>query len=209
MAHALTDRRGKLIRGLRRARVPASFLFVLVSLSVAQPTLSSLMWGMSVAAVGLILRAWASGYLRKDRVLVQAGPYAVTRNPLYLGSLLVGIGLCLACGSPRLLLWFALFFGVFYYPAMVAEREHLRALFGPAYDRYEQAVPLFLPRLRRGARASPETVASASAVGIPGRASVGVDAPPRFAFSVYWENREYRALVGFLLVCALLLVKAL
>jgi protein-S-isoprenylcysteine O-methyltransferase Ste14 len=208
MPDSLTDRRRKLIRGLRRARVPASFLFVLVSLSVAQPTISSVLAGVSVAAVGVIIRAWASGYLRKDRVLIQAGPYALTRNPLYLGSFLMGIGLCLACGRPSLLLWFALFFGVFYYPAMVAEREHLRALFGPAYDRYEQAVPLFLPRVSRGVRASLQTGASAS-VGVPGEASVGVDLQPRFAFSVYRENREYRALLGFVLVCVLLLVKAL
>lgn len=206
MADSLTDRRWKLIGGLRRARVPASLLFVLLSLGVAQPTISSLVWGMSVAAAGLIIRAWASGYLRKDRLLVQAGPYALTRNPLYFGSLLVGIGLCLACGRPSLLLWFALFFGVFYYPAMMAEREHLRALFGPAYDRYEQAVPLFLPRLSRRSRAS---LTCASTVGVPGEASVRMDLQPRFAFSVYWENREYRALVGFVLVCALLVVKAL
>lgn len=196
MAESLTDRRWKLIRGLRRARVPASVLFVVVSVMVAQPTISSLLWGASVAAVGLIIRAWAAGYLKKDRVLVQAGPYAMTRNPLYFGSFLVGIGLCLACGSPGLLLWFAVFFGVFYYPAMVAEREHLRALFGPAYDRYERAVPLFLPRLRRRWKSSP----------------VEEDGPSPaqpFAVSLYWENREYRALVGFVLVGALLLVRAL
>jgi protein-S-isoprenylcysteine O-methyltransferase Ste14 len=195
--------RRKLIERLRRARVGASFVFVLLGVMVSRPTIASVLLGASLAFVGLIIRAWASGYLRKDRLLVQSGPYALTRNPLYVGSLIAGIGFCLACGRMSLLLWFFVFFGVFYYPAMLAEREHLRALFGPAYDRYERAVPLFLPRLRRSPRVTGENPSVA-----PGP-PVATAQPSRFAFALYLENREYRALVGFALVCVLLLVKAL
>lgn len=175
------------LRAVRRARVPVSLGLGLVFLLEAQPTIASVLWGAVLALPGLGLRAWASRHLRKDRVLTTTGPYAYTRNPLYLGSFLLGVAFALACRSSWLLVCFLVFFAVVYVPTMILEAEHLRALFGAAFEAYERQVPLFFPR--------------------PGRrfvSSKGVSGQ----WSAYVRNREYRVLFGYVLVLVLLLVKA-
>src|SRR5882672_9355171 len=83
----------------RRIRVPLGFLFAVLYFWLARPSWQSLMAGAILVVPGLLIRALASGHVRKNESLATSGPYAYTRNPLYLGSLLIGVGFALAARS--------------------------------------------------------------------------------------------------------------
>jgi protein-S-isoprenylcysteine O-methyltransferase Ste14 len=141
-----------------------------------------------VAVVGLGLRAWASGHLRKNDTLAISGPYAYTRNPLYLGSFIIGVGFTIAAGRWILGVVFAIFFFGVYLPVMLIESRTLTQLFGTSYAEYSDAVPLFLPwpLPYRGATVT----------------------PAKFDATLYLRYREYQAALGLLGAWTLLAVKA-
>jgi protein-S-isoprenylcysteine O-methyltransferase Ste14 len=169
-----------------RWRVRLGYPLAILVLALAKPTLRSVAIGAAIGAIGLWVRALAAGHLHKQEVLTQTGPYAYTRNPLYLGSAILTIGVGLATNS-----WIAAailcgYFAVFYSIVMRREEGELRLHFGAAFEAYARAVPLFLPRL---------SAATASSSG----------ASPSFSIEQYKRNREYRAALGFLLILAVLL----
>ena len=178
----------------QRIRVPAGFLLAPLLLVAARPTPRSLMLGAPVAILGLMIRAWASGYLKKNLELTTSGPYARTRNPLYLGTFILGAGIAASSGA----LWFvALFMALYlliYLPVMLAEAETLRKLFPAEYELYSRSVPLFVPRLTPFRAAAEQKQA-------PGK--------KRFAISQYVKHREYRAAFGLVAIYALLAAKFL
>jgi protein-S-isoprenylcysteine O-methyltransferase Ste14 len=140
---------------LSRLRVPAGYLAGALVLAGARPTPRSMAWGLALALVGEALRLWASGHIEKTHALATGGPYAHTRNPLYVGSLLMALGVALAAARAWVGIVAAAYFAVFYPRVMREEASFLRAKFGDAYARWASAVPLFLPRLRpAGPRAS-------------------------------------------------------
>ena len=151
-------------------------------LSFARPTEASLAAGLLVAAAGLVLRGWATGHLAKNEKLATSGPFAYTRNPLYLGSLTAAAGFAVAGWNPWPALAFALYFALVYLPAIGEEESHLRRLF-PEYAEYAARVP------RLALRLSPAY----------GRG--------RFRWSLYRRNREYQALLAYVTVAALLISK--
>ena len=145
------------------------------------------MIGASVSILGLALRGWAAGHIRKNAQLATSGPYAFTRNPLYLGSFLLGLGFTIASGRIVLgLLFAALFLGI-YLPVMRVEATTMAQLFGSQYDAYKQSVPLFFPRIT------------------PFRESGAV--ANRFDGTLYMRYREYRAALGLVVAWGLLLIK--
>lgn len=156
-----------------RLRVPSGFLLVAVFAWFSDPTARSLAVGVPVSLVGLALRAWAAGCLAKNRELATGGPYAYTRNPLYIGTLLVAAGLVVAARSGWLGILFAAVFGLVYLPVIQNEEQHLRRLF-PEYAGYAERVPALWPRLRKS----------------------GKSANP-FRLSLYLRNQEYQAGAGF------------
>ena len=101
-----------------RLRVPSGFLIVAVFAWFSNPSRGSLLVGAPIAALGLALRAWAAGCLAKDRQLATGGPYAYTRNPLYIGTLLVAAGLVMASRSILLGALFAAVFALVYLPVI-------------------------------------------------------------------------------------------
>lgn len=147
---------------------------------LATPNLRAVLFGASVSLLGLLVRAAASGYLRKDRELAVAGPYAVTRNPLYLGSAILAAGFVIAGHSWWAGLLVAVYFAVFYYAVMRNEEEDLHERFGAEFDAYARRVPLFFPRISG-------TLSDPSA---RGKSANG------FSWRLYRRNREYRALLG-------------
>ena len=167
--------------------MPLGFLIAPVFILLAKPKPWTLAVGGGIAFAGLALRAWASGHLRKNDALATTGPYAYTRNPLYLGSFLIGVGFTLAGGRWEVAVLFALLFLGIYVPVMRVESETLEELFGHKYRRYAQAVPLFLPRFQRYESAS----------------------PVRFDGALYKRYREYQAAIGFGVAFAVLLIKAI
>lgn len=171
---------------MQRWRVPLGFACAALFLYFAQPDATSLIAGAVVALPGLALRAWASGHVRKNETLATTGPYAYTRNPLYLGSFLMGLGFTIAAGRVLLVLVFVIMILGIYLSVMRVEAETLTELFGKKYERYAKEVPLFWPRL------SPFRHAEAN-----------------FNRELYLRYREYRAAVGLLFVWALLVAKAI
>lgn len=167
-----------------RLRVPAGFVIAALYLLFAEPTPLRLLLGGSIAIAGLALRAASAGRLQKNRVLAVSGPYAYTRNPLYLGSAVAGAGFAIAGGRWWFLLLLGGFFLAVYVPVMRAEENRLSGLFGRTYYEYANAVPLLFPRCTPW---SP-----------PG------GQPERFHFRLYWSNREYRAGIAFLVIVLLL-----
>lgn len=141
--------------------------------------------GGGLMVMGMALRLWALGYLKKDTELCTAGPYAYTRNPLYLANFLIGLGLVVACGRWWLGVVFVLLFAVLYGSAMTQEATHLRRLFPREFPAYEQAVPWFWPRWR------------------PYPAASG-----RYDFAMLKSHREYRLLLLLGLVLVVLAWKA-
>lgn len=172
-------------RTLQRIRVPLGFIFAVVFIVFARPTAGTLAAGTGVAVVGLLIRAWASGHIRKARELAISGPYAYTRNPLYLGSFLMGVGFTVASGVWWLALLFsALFIGI-YLPVMRVEKDDIRRIFGDEFDEYSEHVPMLIPRL-----------------------SVWRRTGTKFDFQLYLQYREYRAAIGVFLAIGVLAAKA-
>src|SRR5205809_1001583 len=172
---------------MQRYRVPLGFACALVFLFFAKPTTGTLIVGAAIALPGLLLRAWGSGHLRKNETLAITGPYAYTRNPLYLGSFLIGLGFTIAAGQVLLVIIFIVMILGIYLPVMRVESATLAELFGKKYVRYAKEVPLLFPRL--------------SAY----RTQRGI----KFDRTLYLRYREYRAAIGMVIAWALLLLKAI
>jgi len=166
-----------------RSRVPSGFLVALLYVIFSRPTGRSLAIGLPLALAGLLLRAWGTGHLAKNQKLATGGPFAYTRNPLYVGTLTVAAGFAIAAWNAWLAALFALYFWAVYLPVISEEEAHLRRLF-PEYDAYAARVPRLLP----GARHAEESKG-------------------QFQWSLYVRNREYQALAGFLAGAALLAAK--
>ena len=172
---------------MQRWRVPLGFLCAAIFLVFAKPTRTALLAGACVSLLGLAIRAWAACYLRKNSELTISGPYAFTRNPLYFGSFLLGVGFSIASGRWVLgLLFAALFIGI-YLPVMAIEASTLAERFPTDYAMYKRGVPLFFPRLT------------------PFREHDS--RPVRFDSSLYLRYREYRAALGLVIAWSLLLIK--
>jgi len=164
-----------------RWRVRLSYPVALAAYFLALPTPRSLAIGATISLLGLLLRGWAAGHLRKHEQLTLSGPYAFTRNPLYLGSFLLAAG-CLIVGRSWIAAaLFALYFLLFYPAVMRREEAELRARYAAAFDEFARRVPLFFP--------------------LPGRAPAS-DA--NFSWQLYCRNREYQAALGFVVGIALL-----
>ncbi len=174
---------GAWARVARRIRVPVGFIFAVVFVWLAQPTGISLIVGALAMLPGLLLRGLASGHVQKDKQLTTSGPYAYTRNPLYLGSLVLAAGFAIAARSWWIVAVMLLMFAVIYVPVIAGEERYLRQTF-PEYDDYARHVPRILPRLTRyGSQQS------------------------AYSSARYWKHREYEASVGCVVVLAILAVK--
>ena len=169
-----------------RWRVRLGYPLAAVVLWLSRPTPWSILLGGMVGLLGLWLRAYAAGYLHKQEVLTVTGPYAFTRNPLYLGSSILALGAAIATRSWISAFLLILYFAIFYSVVMRREEKELRISHGTAFEEYARAVPLFFPRLRCAKFAEP-TVGS-------------------FSLAQYKKNHEWQAALGFLLLLAALLL---
>lgn len=172
-------------RTVQRIRVPLGFVFAAVFLVFARPTWLSILIGTLIALVGVGIRAWASGHIRKAKTLAVSGPYAHTRNPLYVGSMILGLGFTISSGVWWIAAAFVILFLGIYLPVMRVEIDDMRRIFGPDFDEYEKNVPLFVPRITPWKNGS-----------------------EKFDLKLYLQYREYRALIGVAVVVTILAVKA-
>jgi protein-S-isoprenylcysteine O-methyltransferase Ste14 len=167
----------------RRIRVPLGFAFAVLYFWLARPTWRFLAIGAVVILPGLLIRALASGHVRKNEELATSGPYAYTRNPLYLGSLLMGVGFAVAARSWWVGVVLVAMFFVIYLPVIRDEEAFLRQKF-PEFEEYARRVPRMLPRI-----VMPDSGAGG------------------FSFDLYLKHREYNALLGCVLLAGALIVK--
>ena len=162
----------------RRIRVPLGFVFAGVFLWLAQPTWKTMLLSLLLVAPGLWLRAYAAGYVRKNRELTRTGPYAYTRNPLYLGSTMIAFGFAAAAGSWIILVVLAVLFAAIYLPTIRSEELYLREHFA-GFDEYAAKVPRLFPRL--------------TAARFPGNENASGG---KFSAEQWRHHREYNALMG-------------
>lgn len=172
-------------RVARRIRVPMGFAFAAIFLWMARPKPEFLALSLILVLPGLWLRGYASGYVKKNTELTVTGPYAHTRNPLYLGSMTMAFGFAVAARSAWIAMALAALFAAIYIPVIRAEEEYLRGVF-PGFDAYAEKVPRLLPRLT-AARSGAEAGA--------------------FSGPLYWKHREYNALTGAVCLYAALILK--
>jgi len=174
----------------RRARVPLGFVVAAVFLVFAKPEWKTLTWGLVLVLPGVWLRGYAAGYVKKNAELTRTGPYAYTRNPLYLGSMGIAFGIAVAAGRWSLGIFLVVMFLAIYVPTILSEETFLRTAF-PEFEEYAKKVPRLLPRL---------TAARFDASNAGGG---------RFSRERYLHHREYNALMGAAAIYAALIVRML
>ncbi len=179
----------------RRIRVPLGFVFAAVYLWLAKPTWGSIVAGAAIAFAGVGLRAAASGYITKNAALTTTGPYAYTRNPLYLGSIIIAAGFAVAALSWWVVAGMIVLFAAIYWPVIRAEEAFLRTQFAE-YAEYARRVPRLWPRV---------TAQHARNRRVPGTDSAG----KTFSRERYRRHREYNAVLGTALMIAALVAKLL
>jgi protein-S-isoprenylcysteine O-methyltransferase Ste14 len=172
----------------RRVRVPMGFVVAAIFLVFARPSWHTLAWSLLLVLPGLWLRGYAAGYVKKNAELTRTGPYAYTRNPLYLGSMGIAAGFAVAAGQLWLGLLLVVMFLAIYVPTILSEESFLRGAF-PSFDEYAQRVPRLLPRLTAA------RFADANAGG------------GRFSAERYRHHREYNALMGAVAIYAALTLR--
>jgi hypothetical protein len=146
--------------------------------------------GAILVVPGLVIRALASGHVHKNESLATSGPYAYTRNPLYLGSLVMGLGFAVAARSWWVGMALVVMVVAIYLPVIRDEEAFLRRKF-PEFEEYERRVPRMLPRLTPH---SPHSVNER-------------EPSTEFCLDLYLKHREYNALLGAVAMVALLVVR--
>ena len=174
-------------RVARRIRVPLGFVFAAFFLWLARPSGVSLALSLLLVVPGLWLRGYASGYVKKNAEITMTGPYAFTRNPLYLGSMLIAFGFALAARNVWIAIALAVLFAVIYVPVIRSEEAFLRSKFA-GYDEYAARVPRLIPRLHG------ENASNAEDGG--------------FSSELYGKHREYNALIGAAAIYTALILKS-
>jgi len=167
---------------LQKWRVKLGHVFALVIIAFAEPSLSFLIAGTVVSLLGEAIRIYSAGTIVKDEKLTRSGPYAFTRNPLYLGSFFMSLGFCIAAGNIYVLAAFFVFFFSVYYATILREETFLSRKFGEDFETFRREVPRFLPRL------SP----------LPGAGHTSFD------WAQVSRNKEYEGLAATLAILAIL-----
>jgi len=168
-----------------RWRVRAASIGLILAIIFARPDLTSFLTGLGVCFLGLLIRTWSAGHLRKEKELAISGPYQYTRNPLYLGNFVIGISVAFASRSWWVLGYFAAYFLLFYPLAIKKEIKRMKELFPDEYDEYKKKAPIFFP-----------TSKSFSLLG-----------KNKFSWKLFLKNKEWRALIGAVLFWVILALK--
>jgi protein-S-isoprenylcysteine O-methyltransferase Ste14 len=157
---------------------------LIVILLLATPTAWSIFSGFLLMMAGMFFRAWSSGYINKDKELATEGPYSLTRNPLYFGSLILGSGIAVASNNMITYLIFIVYYFTFFTFLIGIERKRMRQRFGQQYEAWAKEANLFFPKIKKIKKFN-------------------------FNIAFYMKNREYRVLFFSLFVTAVLIVKFL
>jgi protein-S-isoprenylcysteine O-methyltransferase Ste14 len=167
----------------RRSRVPLGFAVTALYLWLANPIPISLIIGAVFITSGLLIRAVASGHVKKNERLAMTGPYAYTRNPLYFGSFVMALGFVFAARSWWIVAILFVMLVAIYLPVIRAEEAYLAQHF-PEFEEYARRVPRLLPTLAQPGKRHGE-----------------------FSWDLFRKHREYNATLGALAIMAALVIK--
>jgi protein-S-isoprenylcysteine O-methyltransferase Ste14 len=167
----------------RRIRVPLGFVLAAAYIWLAKPTWISVAIGGLIAFIGVAIRAAASGHVKKNAELTKTGPYSYTRNPLYVGSIVIAAGFAIAAMSTWIVAILASMFVLIYVPVIRSEEVFLRGTFADFND-YCQRVPRLVPRFTRA-----------------------YEGTGSFSRELYLKHREYNALIGTAAMLAAVVIK--
>ena len=167
-----------------RYRSFVGILCLIAGLYLARPSPVSVTVGFFFIITGMFFRAWASGYINKDRELATTGPFSLTRNPLYFGNFVLGLGIAVGANNTYAYAIFLAYYLTFFPFLMVFEHRRMKKKFGRAYEEYAKNSHSFFPKIKK------------------------VD-KGEFNISFYMKNKEYRVLYFSLFVIAILILKVL
>jgi protein-S-isoprenylcysteine O-methyltransferase Ste14 len=167
-----------------RYRSFVGIICLIAILYLAEPSPVSLAVGFFLIISGMLFRAWSSGYINKDNELATKGPYSLTRNPLYFGNFILGLGIAVAGNNVYSYSIFLGFYMLFFPFLMILEHKRLKKKFGPEYEVWAKKSHSFFPKIKRVKERD-------------------------FNISFYMRNREYRVLYFSLFVIAVLILKVL
>lgn len=167
-----------------RYRSFVGIVCLVLLLYLAEPSPKSITIGFFFIIAGMFFRAWSSGYINKDNELATDGPYALTRNPLYFGNFILGLGIAIAGNNISSYIIFFVFYLVFFPFLMYIEHQRLKKKFGEKYEKWSKKSNTFFPKIKRLKRLD-------------------------FNISFYMRNREYRVLFFSLVVIAVMVLKVL
>ena len=128
-------------------RMAFGLIFVSLFILLSVPTKTSFFIGIIIAGIGEAIRFWSAGYLHKKSVLTTAGPYAMTRNPLYFGSFLIGCGYSIVSNNVYLFASYLIAYALIYSNTIKKEEKFLEKEFGDEFLGYKHSVPIFLPNI--------------------------------------------------------------
>jgi protein-S-isoprenylcysteine O-methyltransferase Ste14 len=168
-----------------RWRVRAASIGLILAIIFARPDLTSFLTGLGICFLGLLIRTWSTGHLRKEKKLAISGPYKYTRNPLYLGNFVIGISVAFASRSWWVFAYFAAYFLLFYPLAIKREMKRMKEFFPGEYDEYKRKTPLFFPSWR----------------------SFSLSGKNKFSWKLFQKNKEWRAIIGAFLFWVILALK--
>ena len=173
----------------KRIRVPLGFVLAIAYFWLARPSWKSIVIGALVALAGVAIRASASGHVKKNEELTISGLYAYTRNPLYLGSIVIAAGFAVAAQSLWIVAILIVMFVAIYVPVIRGEEAFLRITFREQFDEYCRRVPRLVPRFTRARFAG---------------LNQGYGS---FSPALYRKHREYNAALGTAAMLAALIAK--
>ena len=167
-----------------RYRSFVGILCLIALLYLAKPSPVSVAVGFFFIIAGMFFRAWASGYINKDKELATDGPFSLTRNPLYFGNFILGLGIAIAGNNEYSYGIFFCFYLSFFPFLMVIEHKRMKEKFGEAYEKYAGNLHSFFPKIKKIKKGE-------------------------YNISYYMKNREYRVLYFSLFVIAIMILKVL
>lgn len=173
-----------------KKRILVSQVIAVIVIILADPASWKLFAaGVSVMALGQLIRLLASSAIVKSKALTVSGPYSVVRNPLYLGTAIMVLGLLITLSNPQsplrtALAWLIMTgsFTFIYRVQIKAEEEFLLSVYGAEFERYKLRVNAILPRFGT----------------LPGFLDAGA-----CSREVFRKNKEWRGVFGMVALTAI------
>lgn len=129
----------------KKHRTKLSGFVAVLFLALSRPTAHTILYGTFPILLGQLIRIWSSGHIHKNQILAVTGPYSLSRNPLYVGSFILGTGFMVAMGVIWMVIAFLAFYASVYWFTIRWEEDKLAKEFPDEWGGYKRTVPRFLP----------------------------------------------------------------